>query len=109
MMRIKCPHCGAGNRDAEQTSTCWQCGKGLWEPANRHTYALRDLPTLSATTSLKPDSMAHVRTVFRDVWIAALGALLALLLFIGVAILFLHHRAEQTNNLPAPVVEEMGK
>ncbi len=57
MGRIKCPHCGAGNRDARETVTCWQCGKQMWEAADRQTYALKDAPNLPGTTALDPNAL----------------------------------------------------
>jgi hypothetical protein len=29
MPRVKCPHCGAGNQDATEKDTCWQCSNVL--------------------------------------------------------------------------------
>jgi predicted amidophosphoribosyltransferase len=109
MMRIKCPHCGAGNREAEQTSTCWQCGKSLWEPVSRQTYALKGMPPLSATTSLESGQTPELHSVTRDVRIAALAAVLALLLSVAVAIVFLHSSPVPDNTAPAPLSREAGR
>src|SRR5437879_96476 len=49
MARIKCPHCGAGNRESREISVCWQCGMDLWEPVRRQTYALDKMPQMSST------------------------------------------------------------
>jgi hypothetical protein len=35
MPRVKCPHCGAGNQDATEQDTCWQCGNVLGAPVAR--------------------------------------------------------------------------
>ena len=35
MPRVKCPHCGAGNQDATEEDTCWQCGNVLGAPVSR--------------------------------------------------------------------------
>jgi hypothetical protein len=35
MLRIKCPHCGAGNQDTTEQDTCWQCGNVLGAPVVR--------------------------------------------------------------------------
>ncbi|HZP83430.1 MAG TPA: hypothetical protein VFB21_17430 [Chthonomonadaceae bacterium] len=35
MPRVKCPHCGAGNQDATEQDTCWQCGNVLGAPVTR--------------------------------------------------------------------------
>lgn len=35
MPRVKCPHCGAGNQDATEQDTCWQCGNVLGAPIAR--------------------------------------------------------------------------
>lgn len=35
MPRVKCPHCGAGNQDATEQDTCWQCGQVLGAPVER--------------------------------------------------------------------------
>ena len=35
MPRVKCPHCGAGNQDATEQDTCWQCGNVLGAPVER--------------------------------------------------------------------------
>lgn len=50
--RIKCPHCGAGNREGAPSSQCWQCGKDLWAPVERGTYALNRLPAMGETQYL---------------------------------------------------------
>ena len=35
MPRVKCPHCGAGNQDATEEDTCWQCSSVLGSPVTR--------------------------------------------------------------------------
>src|SRR5438034_11379541 len=35
MPRVKCPHCGAGNQDATEQDTCWDCGNVLGAPVAR--------------------------------------------------------------------------
>src|SRR5437016_716810 len=43
MMRVKCAHCGAGNQNASETDTCFQCGNVLGDaPASRFFEALAD-------------------------------------------------------------------
>ena len=32
MATVKCPHCGAGNQDANEMDRCWQCEKVLGNP-----------------------------------------------------------------------------
>jgi hypothetical protein len=54
--RVKCPHCGAGNREGREVRICWQCGKDLWAPVERHTYAIADMPEPSETTAYDPDA-----------------------------------------------------
>ena len=105
MAKIKCPHCGAGNRDVEQTDSCWQCGKGLWEPVNRQTYALDSLPPLGETTSLSPDQV-HKGPPRWQLWTAALAAILTLLIFAAVLIVYLYRATGETGGpapAPAPV------
>ncbi len=50
MLRIKCPHCGAGNQDATETDTCWQCGTVLGAPVARMEEARSNAPSASAPT-----------------------------------------------------------
>ncbi len=94
MVRILCPHCGAGNRDSQQTDTCWQCGKSLWEPVHRETYALGAIPPQSETTALSPGFLRLRSIVNWQLWIAALAAALSLLLFLTALILYLLRPSE---------------
>jgi hypothetical protein len=89
MARILCPHCGAGNRDSQQTDTCWQCGKSLWEPVHRETYALGAIPPQSDTTALSPKALRLLRADTWPLWVAAVAAALSLLLFLTALVLYL--------------------
>ena len=48
MPRVKCPHCGAGNQDATEEDTCWQCSSVLGSPALRTESAIRPSAALSS-------------------------------------------------------------
>ncbi len=92
--RIKCPHCGAGNRDTQESTQCWQCAKPLWEAAERGTYRLDSMPPLGGTTTLRPDRLP---TPLRDIkpvarwklWAAAIAAVLTFVAFCAVLIIYL--------------------
>jgi len=63
MLRIKCPHCGAGNQDATEADTCWQCGTVLGAPVARAQTAepAAPSPSLSAPTQqLNPELLANL-------------------------------------------------
>ena len=48
MLRVKCPHCGAGNQDATEEDTCWQCGSVLGSPVTRAEGANRPSATMTS-------------------------------------------------------------
>ena len=48
MLRVKCPHCGAGNQDATEDDTCWQCGSVLGSPVTRVEGANRPSATMTS-------------------------------------------------------------
>ncbi|MCS6775940.1 MAG: hypothetical protein RMJ43_10320 [Chloroherpetonaceae bacterium] len=53
MPRVKCPHCGAGNQDATEDDTCWQCGRVLGAPVTRPATEVV-APTSTPTRVLDP-------------------------------------------------------
>ncbi len=57
MPRVKCPHCGAGNQDATEEDTCWQCSSVLGSPVTRSESASRP----SATMTGEPTQQLDVR------------------------------------------------
>lgn len=107
MARIKCPHCGAGNRESQETDTCWQCGRRFWEPVERQTYALGSLPALGETTSLQPGDLPSSAQLPR--WKLLTAALIAVLaaLILGVVVIFYVFRGPGPTNrnpaTPAPI------
>ena len=65
MPRVKCPHCGAGNQDATDADTCWQCSNVLGAPVARAEGAARPLPnTMSGPTQQL--NMDMLRDMKRD-------------------------------------------
>lgn len=56
MPRVKCPHCGAGNQDATEDDTCWQCSSVLGSPVMRTEGASRP----SATMTSEPTQQLNV-------------------------------------------------
>lgn len=60
MPRVKCPHCGAGNQDATEQDTCWQCGNVLGAPVTRAQPSARpsNIDT-SATVQLDPSQLQN--------------------------------------------------
>ena len=95
MARVKCPHCGAGNREGSVTATCWQCGKNLWDPVERHTYALGDAPQLGETTSYDPRSFGGEGPASPrwKLWLALGFALLSLVALVMVVSVYLSETA----------------
>jgi hypothetical protein len=54
MPRVKCPHCGAGNQDATEEDTCWQCGNVLGAPVMRVATPPSSGPLSAPTQQLDP-------------------------------------------------------
>lgn len=104
MTRVKCPHCGAGNREGREVRICWQCGKDLWEPVERHTYALSDLPEPSETTAYDPAAFpsepAETAPAWK-LWVAIGFAFFSLLALVYAIHLYLAETSSSTANRPA--------
>jgi hypothetical protein len=61
MPRVKCPHCGAGNQDATEDDTCWQCGNVLGAPVARGSQARTTVFEPGAPTQqLDPSQMGLI-------------------------------------------------
>ena len=58
MLRIKCPHCGAGNQDATELDACWQCGKVLGDPVDRTQTIHRTSPAYQSAPTQQLDPSA---------------------------------------------------
>ncbi|HZO88072.1 MAG TPA: hypothetical protein VFB38_06995 [Chthonomonadaceae bacterium] len=101
MPRVKCPHCGAGNQDATEQDTCWQCGNVLGAPVARvarpspispgslpDSGATRQLSSLEVPTGMRQSSGPSQRTL------AILAGLVVLLVGIIIVVLLavLGHR-----------------
>ena len=64
MPRVKCPHCGAGNQDATEQDTCWQCSNVLGSPVARtDTAAPPPVATVSEPTQQFTPEMLNRMTV----------------------------------------------
>jgi hypothetical protein len=59
MPRVKCPHCGAGNQDANEEDTCWQCGNVLGAPVMRVAATPTASAPLSAPTQQLDPTLAN--------------------------------------------------
>ena len=108
MPRVKCPHCGAGNQDATEEDTCWQCSSVLGSPVTRaeginrpsaamtseptqqlNVEMLRNLPPEGTKLRLQEDNTPTPRPAFNPV-IILLGALLIFIFFIVLYLLLRH-------------------
>ena len=63
MPRVKCPHCGAGNQDATEQDTCWQCSNVLGSPVARTDTAAPPAVTVSEPTQQFTPEMLNRMTV----------------------------------------------
>lgn len=105
MPRVKCPHCGAGNQDATEDDTCWQCSSVLGSPVTRAEGAsrpsatitseptqqlsvemLRNIPPADGTKLRLQEANTPSRPALNPV-IILLGALLIFVVFIALYIL----------------------
>ncbi len=58
MPTVKCPHCGAGNQDANETDRCWQCETVLGKPSTLTAIPMN--PIVAATQQLDPNMAKNV-------------------------------------------------
>ncbi len=102
MERIKCPHCGAGNRENNETTLCWQCSEDLWAPVERQTYALGSIPRMTGTTFLGGSTSAGHSVPRWKLVVAALVAGISILLFASALLIYLDSRSmPQASGPPA--------
>ena len=62
MPRVKCPHCGAGNQDAADTDTCWQCGEVLLSPVARSKRGFTVPLSANPTRALDASALREARS-----------------------------------------------
>lgn len=89
MLRVKCPHCGAGNQDATEEDTCWQCGNILGATVTRAEPAVRTAPASlgSPTQQLDPNLLSNLPPNVRSATNSPTQRTLAIALGVAVMVI----------------------